>query len=145
MLQAPTISRRAILTLMALTAALTVLLMSGCSSDDATPTSRTDPTQSALIQEIDRQSEQIADLQRTVEELERSKTAQMASPAVGPRGSTRSADTGPTNPVRRTGHRTTASESSFRTAHGTRDLRPEPARPTGHPGNPAHQLMPRGD
>ena len=99
MLQARTISRGAILTLIALTAALIILLMSGCSSDEPTPTSRPDPTRSALIQEIDRQSEQIADLQRTVEELERSKTEQMASPTVEPRGSTEAPTQVPPTPV----------------------------------------------
>ena len=143
MLQARTISRGAILTLIALTAALIILLMSGCSSDEPTPTSQPDPTRSALIQEIDRQSEQIADLQRTVEELERSKTN--GEPHRRAKRLNRSADTGPTNPGRRTGNRTAASESNYRNAHRTRDLRPEPARPTGHPSSPAHQLMPCGD
>ena len=99
MLQARPISRGAILTLMALTTALPVLLMAGCSNDDPPPTSRPNPTQSALIQEIDRQSEQIADLQRTVEELDSSKTEQMASLTVEPRGSTEAPTQVPPTPV----------------------------------------------
>ena len=80
MLHTPTIPRMTILTLTALTVAFTFLLVTACSGNDATPPSQPDPTQDALLKEISRQSSEIDNLQRTVEELQ-SSTSQDTVPS----------------------------------------------------------------
>ena len=80
MLHTPTIPRMTILTLTALTVAFTLLLVTACSGNDATPPSQPDPTQDALLKEISRQSSKIDNLQRTVEKLQSSTSQDTVPP-----------------------------------------------------------------